>query len=104
MKVYLEHVQITAHRAEQEPERLIRLQRVLGYVFALAEHYGNDALLEKLDGLNDHKGHLSVIWRRPPTSGEKDFFRAAWMSLIGDGSDHVEHQSNDESAAEPPNE
>lgn len=82
---------LTANREDEEPHRIVRLNCVLGYVCALADHYGNRELLGKLENLHDHKGDLTVTWKAEPTEGEKEFFTEAWMSAIGDGSPNVEH-------------
>lgn len=87
----IEHIQIDANRSDEEPFRLERLHRIVGYVCALADHYGNAQVLSKISKLYDHKGHLTVTWNSSPTKGEKDFFKDAWFSVIGDCSDSIDH-------------
>lgn len=74
-----------------ESFRLIRLERVVGYVYALSEHYGNNRLLSKISELHDNKGTLVVTWKNSPAVGEKEIISKAWSSSIGDGADNVEH-------------
>lgn len=73
--------------------RLERLHRIVGYVVALAEHFGNKGIVQKVESLDDHEGTLTVTWRVAPSLGEKEFFSKAWGSMIGDGCDvNVEHE------------
>lgn len=89
--IYRDEIILTAYNADTEPDRLIRLERVVGYVFALAEHYGNENICSRIESLHDHKGLLTVTWHVQPTDGEKEFLSKAWKSSIGDGADNVEH-------------
>lgn len=89
--MYQNEIEVTAYNSETEGHRLIRIERVIGYLSAMAEYYGNDCLLEKIAKLHDHKGTLTVTWRKNPTVGEKEFVSKAWRSRIGDGADNVEH-------------
>ena len=86
------HDQIKIDCSDSPEWRLPRIQRVIGYACALANHYGNDTLLDKVESLYDHEGTLTVGWKREPSEGEKEFFTKAWDSMIGDGCDNVEHQ------------
>ncbi len=90
--MYSNSIELTAYRGEEDPQRLPRLERVIGYVQALADYYGNEQILDKVSKLNDSKGTLTVFWKEKPTDGEKEMFLKAWMSRIGDGADNVEHQ------------
>jgi hypothetical protein len=92
MFIYQDEISVSAYYSEAEPHRLIRIERVIGYLCALAEHYGNDKLLSKIANLHDHKGTLTVTWRSAPSEGEKEFVSKAWCSRIGDGADNVEHE------------
>lgn len=85
-------ISVTAYNSDTEQDRLVRLERVIGYICALAEHYGNDTVLSKISSIHDHKGTLTVSWRSVPTAGEKEFISKAWSSSIGDGVDNVEHE------------
>lgn len=91
--MFLDHPTITATNSHTEPDRIERLTRVYGYVVALADASGAvDGFIEKFTQLHDHKGTLIVFWNEPPTDAERDYFRRAWASKIGDGSDNVEHE------------
>jgi hypothetical protein len=86
-ELYQDHIEVTAERQETESWRLIRLERVIGYVGAL-----NDSTLSKVIALHDSKGLLTVRWSSEPNSQEKVYFSEAWGSLIGDGASmNVEH-------------
>jgi hypothetical protein len=82
---------VDANRSQEEPWRLSRLERVIGYVFALAEYAGDEYFFEKVESLYDHKGEITITWRKQPSDKQKDFFSKAWFSQIGDGSLSVEH-------------
>lgn len=91
MDLYHDEIEISAY--ESAPHRCQRLEWVVGYVCALGEHYGNNALLSKIAKLHDHKGVLEVTWRMLPTDGEKEILAKAWGSLIGDGAaENVGHE------------
>ncbi|QYF93643.1 hypothetical protein KY495_23825 [Massilia sp. PAMC28688] len=91
--MFLDHPTITATNSQTEPDRIERLTRVYGYVVALADAHGmHDGFIEKFTQLHDHKGTLIVFWSEAPGELERDFFRRAWASKIGDGSDNVEHE------------
>ena len=90
--MFLDHPTITATNSLTEPDRIERLTRVYGYVVALADGVGDTTFIEKVTQIHDHKGTLIVFWNDTPTEAEKAFFVRAWMSKIGDGSDHVEHE------------
>jgi len=89
--MYLDHPLLTATNSDSEPDRLERLNRVYGYAIGLADTDGNRQCITKLARLHDHKGRLTITWRQTPTMPEKAYFLRAWHSLIGDGSDHVDH-------------
>ncbi|MES2832723.1 MAG: hypothetical protein V4695_12100 [Pseudomonadota bacterium] len=89
--MYLDHPRISATNSEVEFDRIERLNRVYGYAIALADVDENRQCITKLVHLHDHKGVLRVIWRSAPTMPESAYFHRAWKSLIGDGSDNVEH-------------
>ena len=94
--MFPDHPSITATDSQSEPERIERLHRAYGYALCLADGAGDGAhagqLIDKLSQLHDHKGTLIVFWSAEPSETERDFFRRAWASKIGDGSDHVEHE------------
>lgn len=82
---------LTAYRSDTEPDRLLRLERVVGYVSALVDHYGSENACSKIESLHDHKGVLTVTWHVQPTEGDKELLSKAWKSRVGDGTDNVEH-------------
>lgn len=86
-------IAISAYNSETEGSRLVRIERVIGYICALSDHYGNEKLLSKIVSLHDHKGTLTVTWCIDPTDGEKEILSKAWCSRIGDGADNVEHNA-----------
>ena len=88
--MYLDTIECTAY--EDELRRVPRLSRVIGYVQALGDYYGNERVLDKVSKLHDHKGTLMVSWKEQPTDGEKEMFVKAWKSRIGDGAPNVEHE------------
>jgi len=74
-------IKLTAYSQESESYRIDRLNRVVGYVSALADHYGNADLFNKVVSLHDHKGELTVVWKEQPVEGEKEFFAKAWTDM-----------------------
>ena len=40
----------------------------------------SQSLEDKIAGLEDHKGELTVRWKSEPTENERAAFRAAWES------------------------
>jgi len=85
-------VEVSANRSDEEPGRLVRLNQILGFVHALASHYGNQRLLSKVISVHDHKGDLTVCWREKPTDGEMELFNRGWRDeLIGDAWGPTEH-------------
>lgn len=86
------NVEVTANRSDEEPGRIIRLERVLGFVQGLASHYGNIQLLDKVVSVHDHKGDLTVCWSVNPTGGEMELFNRAWNDpIVGDAWGPIEH-------------
>jgi hypothetical protein len=92
--MYGDHIALTATRSDEEPHRIDRLNRVIGYVCAASELRGDYKLLSKVEALHDHKGALTVRWSDRPTEEEKRHFSGAWQSAIGDGDDNVEHEGD----------
>jgi len=90
--MFLDHPTLTATNGHSEPDRLERLQRVYGYVMALADSAGNPGFVDKLTQLHDHKGTLIVFWHAAPARDERDYFTRAWASKVGDGTPNVEHE------------
>lgn len=97
--MFLDHPSISATNSSTEPDRIERLNRVYGYVVALADVMGNAEFIFKLSQIHDHKGTLMVFWNVVPGENEKAFFVKAWQSNIGDGSSNVEHKLASELAA-----
>ena len=87
MKMYQNEIKITAFNSESENWRLIRLERIIGYICALS----ND-LLNKISELNDSKGTLTVKWKVKQKDKEKEMLINSWESIIGDGSNNVKHE------------
>lgn len=81
---YLQTIEITANREDEEPWRIERLNDVAKYV------YKNFGELE-IFGLHDYKGDLTVIWKKLPTNIEKKYLEAAWeaQNEIADNVEHV---------------
>ncbi|MDL2357676.1 MAG: hypothetical protein QFF03_20670 [Pseudomonadota bacterium] len=90
--MFLDHPTITATNSLTEPDRIERLNRVYGYVMALADLHAIARFIEKVSQLHDHKGTLIVFWGEPPSEDEKAYFTQAWASKVGDGSTDVEHE------------
>ncbi len=90
--MFLDHPTITATNSLTEPDRIERLNRVWGYVVAVADHAANTDFVHKVAQMHDHKGTLIVFWHDPPAEDEKHFFVQAWSSKVGDGSMNVEHE------------
>ena len=93
--MFLDHPTITATSANTEPDRLERLNRIYGYVVGLADHLHNDQFITKIWQIHDHKGTLMVVWLSAPSPEEKDYFKQAWASKLGDSSNSVEHEMKD---------
>jgi len=92
--MFLDHPSITATNSLTEPDRIERLTRTYGYAVALADAAGmGDTFIEKFTQLHDHKGTLIVFWNDAPSDAERDFFKRAWASKMGDGSGNVEHET-----------
>lgn len=84
-------------RVNSEPHRVQRLERVVGFVRAMALHYGNDDLFDKVISLDDKKGDLKVCWRAVPKPGEMEFFNRAWRDgFTGDGGGRIDHFDENE--------
>lgn len=94
--MYKDEIIITAYNSSTEQYRLTRLSRVVGYVCALADYYGNETVLSKINELHDHKGTLTVTWNVEATAAEKEFILKAWESSIGDRSNNVEHHLDED--------
>ena len=90
--MYLDHPKLTATNSESEPDRLERLNRVYGYAIAMADADKDASCIGRLAQLHDHKGTLIVVWNVAPNGAQKQYFSAAWSSLLGDGTTNVEHE------------
>lgn len=93
--MFLDHPTITATSASTEPDRIERLNRIYGYVVALADRAGNADFITRIEQIHDHKGTLMIVWRVAPTIAEKRYFSTAWASRLGDSSAQVEHEIKD---------
>jgi hypothetical protein len=92
--MYLDHPVITATRAQTEPDRIDRLNRVYGHMIGQADQDNNKTFIKKLAQLHDDRGTMTVFWVKPLTEQEKQYCINAWNSLIGDGSTNVEFSDN----------
>jgi hypothetical protein len=63
----------------------------LGYVAAILDINGAGQLARHVEGVHDQKGVLQVRWLKAPNDIERNAFKIAWASQVGDGSDLVEH-------------
>lgn len=82
---YNEEIEVTAYNSESEPSRLTRINRVIGFVCALAEIKDCVSIFWKVSRLHDHKGNLTVTWKIVPTALECRLWQIAWQSPVGDG-------------------
>ena len=80
---YLKTIEITANREDEEPWRIERLNYVAKYV------YKNFGEIE-ISGLHDHKGYLTVTWKKHPSNIEKMYLEEAWEAQ-NELADNVEH-------------
>lgn len=74
--------------------RVRRLERLVGYVQALADAVGAENLLDKVGAIHDHEGSLTITWKQVSTEIEKKFFYKGWDSRVcdcGDASLTTEH-------------
>jgi hypothetical protein len=90
--MFLDHPTITATNSQTEPDRIERLDRVYGYAMGLADVDGDQAFVEKLTQLHDHKGTLIVFWHEPPSEAQMQYMARAWASKVGDGTAAVVHE------------
>lgn len=82
----------SSHDESEGAQRIRRLERVLGYVYALGEVIGED-ILSRVEELDDQKGNLTVNWKVDPEEWEMRCFDKAWGNgRIGDGCNNVEHR------------
>lgn len=83
----LQSFMVTATNSDTEGWRIVRLKRVLD---ALRRH--PDEPVWKIEGVHDHKGELSVVWRDAPIENDLTAVQSIWHSRIGDGSGNINHQ------------
>lgn len=62
-----------------------RLERLVGYIQALADAVGAEDLLDKVKAIHDHEGALTITWKQVPTDIEKNIFYKGWDSRVCDG-------------------
>ncbi len=91
MPIYNDEIQTSS--VNNDPWRIQRLERAIGYVQACIDLKGDSPFLNKIKSLHDHKGTLTVCWKVAPIELEKKFFNEAWISAIGDGANNVEHKT-----------
>lgn len=73
---------IEANREDEEPWRLNRIQRVLGYAQALADMQGQKEFYKMVYSIFDYKGTLTIVWKIEPTDQETEWFQQAWNSSV----------------------
>jgi len=67
-------VSVDAYRADEEPWRIERLWRLVGWVVAKDERGHRERIL----GLHDHKGILTVTWDSEPSGEARALIIEAW--------------------------
>ncbi len=67
--------------------RVRRLERLVGYVQALADIVSAELLLDKVEAIHDHEGMLTITWKQAPTEIEQQIFYKGWDSRVCDGGD-----------------
>ncbi|MEI7504756.1 MAG: hypothetical protein WCJ61_15870, partial [Paludibacter sp.] len=77
---------------DEEPWRLNRIQRVVGYAQALADINNHEEFHTKIYSIHDHKGFLTVVWHSEPSDQEKEWLRMAWESSVAGYENNVEHE------------
>jgi hypothetical protein len=88
---YSLNIIIEANREDEEPWRLNRIQRVIGYAQALADINNQAEFHSKIYSILDYKGFLTVVWKSEPTDQEKEWIKKAWDSSVADYENNVEH-------------
>lgn len=89
--MYSLNIIIEANREDEEPWRLNRIQRVVGYAQALADINNQEQFHTKIYSFLDYKGLLSVVWKSEPTDQEKEWIQKAWDSSVAGYEYSVEH-------------
>lgn len=84
----IDQIEITANRSEDEPWRLKRLRHVLGYIYAFCNLFDKD-YFEYIKSLHDHKGQLTVVFKKEPPIELPGIIVNAWNSPFGDNSTNV---------------
>lgn len=76
-----DNIELTANRLEEEPERLNRLHKLVGYVMGSCNTPAR--FLSHVIKLHDHKGQLQVTTSTWLYHEEKVLFSNAWGNLNG---------------------
>ncbi len=82
--MYFSDIICSANREDEEPWRLVRIHRCIGYAQALADLDKNKDFHKKINSISDHKGVLTVVWQIEPTQEEKEYLQKAWESIVTD--------------------
>ena len=77
------NIPMSSTREDTEIFRLVRLNRVLGYLVAYP------GIPECIFGLHDHKGYLIVCVNEAPNAAVQNIIYKAWSSVIGDPAGEV---------------
>ena len=94
-------IKLDWYRPDQE-WRIFRLQRVAGYLRAVADCTGDFNILRKVARILDHKGELTVSWHELPTDAEKVVLKNAWDAECEDG-EFIEHELEETNVLQPNN-
>jgi hypothetical protein len=96
--MYSLNIIIEANREDEQPWRLNRIQRLVGYAQALADLEGqvvDEEFYRKIYLISDHKGELTVIWNVEPSEEEKNWLQKAWdSSVTGYDTEPIIHEVN----------
>jgi hypothetical protein len=84
-EMYSLNIIIAANREDEQPWRLNRIQRVIGYAQALADIKSqviDEEFYRKIYSIYDNKGIPTVIWNVEPSEEEKNWIQKAWDSSV----------------------
>ena len=74
-----------------EKWRLVRLNRVLGYIYCLSQQAQNPSVINNMEYLSDHEGELTVGWSMPPTKVQKTILTQAWCDVGNEPENSICH-------------
>lgn len=64
--------------------RIHRIYLIIGYAQAIADLNDNEDFYKKIDSIYDHKGNLTIAWKKEPSKKEKEYLQKAWESIVTD--------------------